>query len=135
MDGGGFLLKEQKNTKKQGDVGLSFAIAYFSSKGHNVSIPLTDSQDYDLIVDIDDKLYKVQVKTSSYIRNNVYSVSISTKGGNRSYSTIKKFNNQMVDYIFILTENKDMYLIPTTILTNTSSINLSEKYQEYRVYL
>lgn len=37
------MLLEQKNSKKQGDVGLDLAIVYFTSKGYCVSIPLTDS--------------------------------------------------------------------------------------------
>lgn len=53
-----------KNTKKQGDYGLGSAISYFTSQGYNISIPLTDSQDYDLVVeDTAGFLKKVQVKT------------------------------------------------------------------------
>lgn len=31
------------NTKEKGNLGLGQAIAYFTLKGHTVSIPLTDS--------------------------------------------------------------------------------------------
>lgn len=47
------------DTKKNiGNTGLSMAIAYFGSNGYTVSIPLNDTQDYDLVVDIDGKLKK-----------------------------------------------------------------------------
>ncbi len=49
-----------KNSKKQGDIGLGAAIAYFTFKGFTVSIPLTDSQDYDLVVDDGHKLSRIQ---------------------------------------------------------------------------
>ena len=56
-----------RNTKKQGDVGLGAAIAFFSNLGYTVATPLTDSQNYDLVVDMDEGLKKVQVKTKGAI--------------------------------------------------------------------
>lgn len=46
MDG---IFEHCKNTKEQGTIGLGKAIAYFTSRGFVVSIPLNDSQDYDLV--------------------------------------------------------------------------------------
>lgn len=37
--------------KEKGNAALGLAIAYFSSNGYTVSIPLNDTQDYDLIVE------------------------------------------------------------------------------------
>ena len=37
--------------KEKGNSALGIAIAYFSTNGYIVSIPLNDTQDYDLIVD------------------------------------------------------------------------------------
>ena len=48
--------------KEKGRAGMSLAIAYFGANGYTVSIPLNDTQDYDLIVDKDNILLKVQVK-------------------------------------------------------------------------
>ena len=47
----------------QGNLGLGKAINFFISEGYIVSIPLNDTQPYDIIVDKDGKLYKVSVKT------------------------------------------------------------------------
>lgn len=58
------------NSKQQGDVGLGAAIGWFTSKGYTVCIPLTDSQDYDLVVETKGKLEKVQVKTTSSTKEN-----------------------------------------------------------------
>ena len=38
--------------KHIGNAALGTAIGYFTNEGHTVSIPLTDTQDYDLLVDI-----------------------------------------------------------------------------------
>ena len=53
------------NTKRNiGNAGLSMAIAYFGANGYTVSVPLNDTQDYDLIVDMDGALKKIQVKAT-----------------------------------------------------------------------
>jgi hypothetical protein len=122
-----------KNTKKQGDFGLGKAIGWLCEKGFTVSLPLTDSQDYDLIVDIDDGLCRVQIKTTSYKRINVFSVSLSVKGGNKSSSKIKKFDNTKVEYVFVLTSDDEMYFIPSKEINSTSTINLGDKYKSFKI--
>ncbi len=124
---------KQKNTKKQGDVGLGSAIGFFVTKGYTVSVPLTDSQGYDLIVD-DGLLKRVQVKTTRFkIRNNYY-VSMTIKGGNRSGAAkIKSFDKSSIEAIFILVDNGDRYYIPTCAMTAKDSITLNEKYDIYKV--
>lgn len=52
-----------KNTKQQGNIGLGSAIQYFTQNLYLVSLPLNDSQDYDLIVeDRDGTLKKFKLK-------------------------------------------------------------------------
>ena len=125
------LLNNASNTKKQGDIGLGYAIAYFAGAGYTVSIPLTDSQDYDLVVD-NGTLQRVQVKTTKHKSvYGIYTVSLTIKGGNQTFSTIKKFDPTKVDLIFILCDNEDKYLIPSNIII--TSINLGKKYQKYKI--
>jgi hypothetical protein len=132
------MFTNTKNSKKQGDVGLSAAIFYFSKKGHTVSIPLTDSQDYDLIVDIDNKLCRVQAKTSSFkTKYGRYSVGLRTLGGNTSWNgVVKYFDNTKTEYLFVLTENNEAYLIPSYEIKNKSSINVGKnKYDKFKIRL
>lgn len=123
----------QVNTKKQGDVGLAAAIYYFTSNNYVVSVPLTDSQDYDLIVDDGTKISRVQAKTTSYKNESGnYFVSLTIKGGNRtSIGKIKLFNKSKVDLLYILTENKEEYIIPVLELPK-SSVTLCEKYLKFK---
>ena len=44
--------------KEKGNTSLGMAIGYYSSNGYTVSIPLNDTQDYDLIVDKENVLKK-----------------------------------------------------------------------------
>ncbi len=125
------------NFKKQGDIGMCYAIAYYSKMGYTISIPITDSQDYDLIVETSDKeIKKVQVKTTyCKTKYGIYTVSLRTTGGNKSGNTSKKMNKDYIDWLFILTDSGDTYNIPTSSINGTGSINLGDNYQEYKVFL
>jgi hypothetical protein len=129
------LLKAFRNSKKQGDVGLAEACAWFTRNDFHVSIPLTDSNDYDLIVDDDDKLYRVQVRTTYHkTDHDIYKVNLAVSGGNRSGTgKMKYFNPKKIDLLFVLTENRDMYVIPSREIANTRTLNLGEKYKHFKV--
>lgn len=123
-----------KNSKKQGDIGLGAAIAWFVANEYVVSIPLTDSQDYDLIVEKENKLYRVQVKTTSFIKNTCYEVQLSVKGGNKSGTgKIKKFDNSKIELLFVLTEDGSRYLIPAKDILAKNSLALNELRVIYKV--
>ena len=131
-----FQMEEIMNfdtNKEKGNSGLGMAIAYFTTKGYTVSIPLNDTQDYDLVIEKFNKLYTVQVKaTGCKTKYNVYQVALKSCGGTRGkeYKTVVNTN---VDYIFILDAEKKMYLIPKTDILNKSTINLGERMATYRV--
>ena len=94
------MLKEQKNSRKQGDVGLGIAIGWFAKSGWTICIPLTDNQDFDLAVEKEDGLKKVQVKTTyRESKYGVYQASLKTCVGNKSGYIIKNFDPTNVDYL------------------------------------
>ena len=126
------MLTGHKNTKKQGDVGLGVAIAYFVEAGATVSIPLTDSQDYDLVID-DGSLKRVQVKTTTFkAPSGHFIASLTVKGGNRSgINKVKLFDSTKVDLVFVLTETNDRYLLPSNILG--TKVTLGKAYDKYKV--
>jgi PD-(D/E)XK endonuclease len=125
-----------KNTKKQGDFALGIAIGWFSAEGYTVSVPLTDSQDYDLIVDIDDEIKRVQVKSTFYKTNRgIYNVGLSLKGGNRSsIGRLKPACDLKYDLLFVVAGFDNKYLIPKKEIAHIrSSINLGSRYSQYRI--
>lgn len=128
------MFDNQRNSKKQGDVGLGNAISWACKHGFTVAIPLTDSQDYDLIIDQNGKLLRVQVKTTRYFRKGCYVVSLSVNGGNRSGTgKTKKLDVTAVDAIFVLCENGDEYFIPVWDEMPRTGINLSSLYSKYKL--
>lgn len=128
------MFKHAKNSKVQGDIGLSQAIAYFVKEGYTVSIPLTDSQDYDLVVDMG-KLLRVQAKTTSHkSKENSFIAQLSVQGGNRSWNGIrKKFDKEKVDAVFIVTSDGDKYFIPSSEFDCKNTITVSKKYIKFLV--
>ena len=124
------MLRDQINSRKQGDVGLGAAIGWFTSQGFTVCVPLTDSQKFDLVVEFADGLKKVQVKTAYYKRKH-YEVTIQTSGGNKSRYTHNQFDNSLVDYLFVLTEEAHKYLIPAKDVSAKKILTLCGKYNKY----
>ncbi len=124
-----------KNSRKQGDIGLGNAIAYFASRGWTVCIPLTDNQHYDLIVDDGNKLNRIQVKTSKCINENkTYDVELRTMGGNRSgIGKTTLFDPKKLEYVFVLTNNGNRYLIPAKKIKATCGITVGKKWNEYKI--
>ena len=126
------MFKDCKNTDEQGNIGLGQAIAAFTRLRYVVSIPLNDCQDYDLVVENNGKLLKVQVKTASFkSKHGIYHVDLRVKGGN-SGRVLKKFDPTKVDILFVLTDDGTFYLIPTNQISNTSTINLGEKVEQFK---
>lgn len=123
-----------KNSKAKGNVGLGVAIGWFCRNGYIVCVPLTDSQDYDLVVDIKGVLQKVQVRTTfSKARTGVYQVGLRVLGGNSKRNFVHKRGDELVyDFLFVYA-NGTMYFIPRSEIKNTSSITLCEKYKKFVV--
>lgn len=119
--------------KEKGNTGLGMAIAYYTSNGYIVSLPLNDTQDYDLIVEKNNKLRRVQVKsTSCKTKYGVYQVALKSCGGTIG-KTYKTAINTNIEDIFIFTGDKSMYIIPKEEINNKATLNICEKYIKYKV--
>jgi len=128
------MLRTQKNSKKQGDVGVGIAIGWFVQHGYTVCLPLTDSQDYDIVVEIDGVLKKVQVKTTYCLTpEGNYVVTLKVSGGNKTCSTTKHFDKSFADYLFVVTEKNVKYFIPSADIENRATMNLGRSKEKYIV--
>jgi PD-(D/E)XK nuclease superfamily protein len=128
-------LRTQRNSKIQGNIGLATAILWFEQNGYPTYIPLTDSQEDDLVVRINGKLCGVQVKTTYHkTPSGSYEVNLRVSGGNRSGTgKIKHFDPSEVDYLFVVTDTNEKYLIPSVHIDARRAITLWDKYAQYRV--
>ena len=129
-------LSECNTYSKQGNIGLAYAIAYYSKLGYTVSVPLTDTQDYDLIIDTGNNLLKVQVKTTTCKdkKSGNYQLNLRVTGGNRSgIGKSKKFYQNKCDLVFAMTEDMQFYSIPRNEINVGVRISLCEKWDIFKV--
>lgn len=119
-----------ETNKEKGNTGLGMAIAYYSSNGYTVSIPLNDTQDYDLIVDKNNIIKRVQVKATSCKKNNNYQVALKSCGGTKGY-TYKTIIDTNIEELFVLTKDMNIYIFPKEIINNKSTLSLCDKYKKY----
>lgn len=118
--------------KEKGRSSLGIAIGYFSINGYTVSVPLNDTQDYDLVIEKDGKLETVQVKsTDCKTKYGVYQVALKSCGGTKG-KTYKTVVNTKVDKLAIITKELNIYIIPIKDIKNKSTLNLCSKYDVYK---
>jgi PD-(D/E)XK endonuclease len=128
------------NRRVQGDIGEMSAMEWLGAKGATVWVPFNHSPHVDLMAEWDERLVKVQVKTSTF-RGPVmtgeerWKISIATNGGNRSWTGLaKKFDPTRVDYLFVLVGDGRRWFIPAPFLEAVRSIALGgTKYSEFEV--
>jgi hypothetical protein len=122
------------NTKERGDLAIGQAINFFISNGYEIFLPIGDKRDFDLIIEKDGVLQKVQVKYAGlYTSKKVCKVGLRITGGNQSFGYSKKYKKDSFDLLFVFTEKGEIYLIPwqQIIFRNELSIE-SKKYRIYR---
>lgn len=118
----------------QGNIGLGKAIEYFTSHAIPVALPLNDTQPYDLIADINGVLSKISVKTSRYNPDGTgYCVLLKNSGGSSGVSKTRPFDNTSCDYVFIYTADNTTYLIPSNLITVTTMMTLTKKFDNFIV--
>jgi hypothetical protein len=130
------------NRRRQGDLGEASAIEWLASKGALVFFPLGHSSDVDLIAELDGRLLRIQVKTTTYRHETPnghprWSVALATNGGNQSWSgQAKRFDPEKVDLLFALAGDGRRWLIPSSCLDARNAVTLGgTKYSEFEIEL
>ena len=89
------------NTLIRGDINELQCTLDFQKRGYYCSIPFSGSCRYDLIVDINDKLYKIQCKASSYSEDEGVLKMSATRSTTNTQRTIKyTYSENEVDYFY-----------------------------------
>ena len=90
----------------------------FLKLGYMVSKPLVQSSKYDFIVDINHRLYKIQVKTGTAKENNSFIEFATSTSHTNTQGTINlTYSKDDVDFFATMHENQ-CYLIPKEICGN-----------------
>lgn len=113
-----------RTTQRKGDIATARAISTFTSLGADVSIPLTESAPYDLVVDLFGSIKRVQVKFTSTKQVDLRNIHSNSKG-----YVVKKVCENTYDWLYVLRQDGDEYLIPEC-LHGRRSVNFNDdKYQ------
>ena len=121
--------------KEKGDLAVAQAIGYFMTNGYEVCLPIGDKRPYDLVVELDGTLSRVQIKYAGwYSGDQKYKAALRTMGGNQSYHTAKKYDENDFDLLFVYVENGRKFLIPWSQLVIRNSLSIEAgKYAQYEV--
>ncbi|HEY1540088.1 MAG TPA: group I intron-associated PD-(D/E)XK endonuclease [Solirubrobacteraceae bacterium] len=119
----------------QGDCGEFSAIGWLLSRGARVYLPFEHSPDVDLVADLDGRLIRIQVKTSTVERSGRFDVMLVTRGGNQSWSGVAKhFAPARCDYLFVHVGNGRRWFMPSSAVDGTAHIAVGgPKYADYEV--
>ena len=119
----------------QGDLGEQSALQWLVLSGARVYLPWGHSPDVDMIADTGGGLLRIQVKTSTVVVNGRYSVTLATRGGNRSWNgLVKRFSCDRCDYLFVCVADGRRWFIPAAAVEGGTGVHLGgPKYAEYEV--
>ncbi len=103
-------------TKIKGNVTEMECMLAFMKLGYQISIPFGEDSRYDFVVDVNDKLYKIQCKTCSEVIENEQILAIKFKTVRQSGSkatnwTRTKYGENEIDY-FATSYQGICYLVP-----------------------
>ncbi len=127
------------DNKQKGNLAVARAIQHFVSIGYTVSIPLTDTARYDLVVEKDGIFRAVQCRYAGYQGNpGVFSVPLYVCGGNRSAGNRRvRYRKGDFDLLFVLCANGKAYLIPFEAIAGRTTVNVGRdsKWAKWEQYL
>lgn len=127
------------NPRIQGNIGMAAALGYFVAHRYDVALPIGESQPWDLIVqarDVDDpRPERVQVKTTTFRSPyGIYVVQLKTCGGNQTWTgLVRHFDPKAVEWLYVLTDDYDHYLIPSEVIRATTTLSLGRRMERYVV--
>ena len=101
------------NTKQRGNVTEVECMLAFLKLGYNVLTPYGDCERYDFVVDINNHLYKIQVKSANdaHINDGYIDFQTSNKTTRNGTFVRHAYTSDEIDY-FMTSYNNKCYLIP-----------------------
>jgi hypothetical protein len=118
---------------------LSVAMQWFLERGYLVSVPIEPAP-YDLVTESDEGLQRVQVKSTSrrnpkgsYVVRLTRTVYVpgAKPNASGSYRAVP-YEPGVIDYFFILTRSRDIYLIPAPVVAGATNIAVA-RYDKFKV--
>lgn len=127
--------EQRLKPRAQGDLGELSAMEWLISKGAKIFVPVFHSPDIDLVAELGGRIHRIEVKTCARKRDGRWSVLISTRGGNQSWSgVVKYFDPKRCDFVFVHVGDGRRWFIPTGALDCKSELTLGgTKYARFEI--
>ena len=108
---------------------------WLAGAGARIAIPVGHNEHWDLVAELDGRLLRVQVKTSTFRRNGRWEITLCTRGGNRSWQgLVKRLDATRFDYLFVHVGDGRRWFIPARHVAAGSSMLLGgPKYAPFEV--
>lgn len=116
---------EDLSTQQKGIVTEMQVATYLLSLGYNVSQPFSQDSKYDLIVDVDGKLLRLQVKTSRLASPTSITFNCRSTTTNVKNWKSRRYSDTEVDY-FATYWNGKAYLVPISECSTQKSLHLEK---------
>ena len=117
-----------RHTQRKGDTAVAQAVATFTKLGYDVSLPLTESAPYDLVVDTGAILKRVQVKYSTNGEVDLRRVHSNAQG-----YVVKKPKKGVYDWLYVLKGNSSEEFLLIDCPFGRRSIKPTARYYIQRV--
>jgi hypothetical protein len=100
---------------------------YFTELGYNVSQPLNSDSKYDCIIDVNNKLYRIQIKTSHLSTTTKDSIEFKCRSITTTQNHCKQSGYTSEDIEFFATVwDNEVYLIPVNECSLAKTLHLSK---------
>lgn len=121
-------------TQQKGITTEMYVAAYLLSLGYNVSQPMCQDSRYDLIVDVDGKLLRLQVKTARLTEKNSIIFNCRSTTKNSKTNKARSYSSEDIDYFATYWNNK-AYLVPVGECSSEKSLHLEPVKQSNWSYI
>ena len=114
------------NSLIKGDINELHCILNFQKRGYYCSIPFSGSCRYDVVVDINNQLYRIQCKASSYREEDGILVMSATRQTTNTSQTMRyKYSKEEIDY-FYTSWGDYSFLIPVEEVSTGKYLRVKE---------
>lgn len=117
-------------TNQKGLITEMKVMLFFVEQGYNVSQPLNADSKYDCIVDINNKLYRIQIKTAHMSSSTKNSIEIKCHSTTTTQNHRKQsgYTANDIEYFATVWEN-EVYLIPVNECSSSKTLHLTDTIQ------
>lgn len=123
------------STKQKGDIAEYQLVAELLKIGYSILLPCGDRLPYDIAIDYNGKLVRIQVKSAWFNEaDKCYSVDVRRHQTNRQEYRHTKYNSDDFDFLVAWIENGNVFYILPALFANMYAGNLGMSLDDNRNY-